>query len=83
MLATRAVNIAFRECSCYFLAYMHLRNKIEYARIEFMNRTLYNYETIRKLDPRNHRKLELNLSKEKKGRRGRDIFKIESCLKQG
>lgn len=66
MLATRAVNIAFSKGSCYFLAYMHLRNKIQYTHIEFMNRTLYKYETIRKLEVRNHRKLELNLRKEKR-----------------
>lgn len=50
---------------------MHLRNKIEYAHIEFMNRTLYKYETIRKLELGNHRKLELNLSKEKRKKRQR------------
>lgn len=88
MLATRAVNIAFREGSCYFLAYMHLRNKTKYARIEFMNRTLYNYETIRKLELRNHRKLELNLSKEKQGRGGRhiqyrELFKARIMALQG
>lgn len=55
MLATRAVNVAFRDSSCYFLAYMNLRNKMEYTHIEFMKRTSYIYETIRKLELRNHR----------------------------
>lgn len=66
MLATRAVNIAFRDSSCYFLVYMHLRNKMGYTHIEFMKTTFYKYETIRKLELRNHRKLELNLNKGKK-----------------
>jgi len=86
VLATRAVNVTFREGSCYFLVYMYLRNKIEYAHIRFMNRTLYKHEIIRKLELRNHRKLELNLSKEKEWKRQiqyRELFKARIMTLQG
>lgn len=72
MLATRAVNTAFREGSCYFLAYLYLRNKMEYAHTEFMKK-MHKYETIREKRVWNKRKLELNLNKGKNTRRGSDV----------
>lgn len=59
-----------------------------YTHIEFMKTTFYKYETIRKLELRNHRKLELNLNKGKNTRRGngiqyRELFKARIIALQG